>query len=154
MTAAAEFAQQLGSVASQVAHVQVTLYGSLAYTGKGHDTDTAIILGLMGYRPDTIDPDAVESLLRAVHADKELQIPIGATVSFDPDEDLIFDYGDELARHTNGMRFVASDANRSKILDEEYYSLGGGFIARGDDPEPSLHEGEPKHSFNSGDSLL
>jgi len=154
MTAASEFSQGLGSVASQVAQVQVTLYGSLAYTGKGHGTDTAIILGLMGYRPDTIDPDAVESLLRAVRADRELQIPTGATVPFDPNEDLIFDYGDELARHTNGMRFVASDANRSKILDEEYYSLGGGFIARGDDPEPSLNEGEPKHGFNSGDSLL
>ncbi len=154
MTAAFEFAQQLASISDQVAHVQVTLYGSLAFTGKGHGTDAAIVLGLMGYRPDTIDPDAVEAFLRAVHRDNALEIPAVGVLPFNPTSDLIFNYDVELPRHTNGMRFVAFGADQSELLNEEYYSLGGGFIARGDDPEPSSQEGEPKYSFDSGDSLL
>ncbi|MGI9270976.1 MAG: serine dehydratase beta chain, partial [Woeseiaceae bacterium] len=154
MTAAYEFVQQLASVAEQVAHVQVTLYGSLAFTGKGHGTDSAIILGLTGLRPAIVDPDAVETILRAVHADKKIDVPLVGSIPFDPDDDLIFNFDIELPRHTNGMRFVATNADNSEILNEEYYSLGGGFIARGDDPEPSSQEGEPKFSFDSGDSLL
>jgi L-serine dehydratase len=154
MTAAFEFSKQLASIAAQVAHVQVTLYGSLAFTGKGHGTDTAIILGLMGYRPDTIDPDAVEAFLRSVHSDNKLEVPVVGVLPFNPTDDLVFNYEVELPRHTNGMRFVAFDADKSELLNEEYYSLGGGFIAHGDDPEPSAQEGEPKYSFDSGDSLL
>ena len=154
MTAAFEFSQALAPIAGQVARVQVTLYGSLAFTGKGHGTDTAIVLGLMGYRPDTIDPDAVEAFLRAVHSDNKLEVPVVGVLSFNPTDDLIFDYDVELPRHTNGMRFVAFAADQSELLNEEYYSLGGGFIARGDDPEPSSQDGEPKYSFDSGDSLL
>lgn len=154
MTAAFEFSQQLSSIADEVVHVQVTLYGSLAFTGKGHGTDTAIILGLMGYRPDTIDPDSVEGFLRAVHSDNKLEIPVVGVLPFNPTDDLIFNYDVELPRHTNGMRFVALGANQSELLNEEYYSLGGGFIAKGNDPEPSSQDGAPKYSFNSGDSLL
>lgn len=154
MTAAYEFSQQLISIADQVAHVQVTLYGSLAFTGKGHGTDTAIILGLMGYRPDTVDPDTVEAFLRSVHSDNMLEIPVVGALSFNPNDDLIFDYDVELSRHTNGMRFIALDAGSAELLNEEYYSLGGGFIAHGDDPEPSSQDGEPKYNFDSADSLL
>ena len=75
MTAAYEFSRQVEAMASQVHRVQVTLYGSLAFTGKGHGTDTAVILGLMGFKPDTVDPDEVETLLRAVHSDKQLTMP-------------------------------------------------------------------------------
>jgi len=154
MAAAFEFVQQIAPVADQVSQVQVTLYGSLAFTGKGHGTDSAIILGLMGYIPATIDPDAVETILRAVHADKQLLIPAVGSTPFDPDSDLIFNYDDELPRHTNGMRFVAQDADGSELLNEEYYSLGGGFIAHGDDPEPTSQDGEPKYRFDSGETLL
>jgi len=154
MKAAREFSIQLESASEQVASVQVTLYGSLAYTGKGHGTDSAIILGLMGMSPATIDPDAVEGLLRAVHEDLQLDIPVVGRIPFDPASDLIFNYDDELDRHTNGMRFVGLDANNEELLREEYFSLGGGFIARGDDPEPASQDGEPKYVFDSGESLL
>lgn len=154
MTAAYEFSQQMAAIAEQVAHVEVTLFGSLAFTGKGHGTDTAIILGLMGYLPATIDPDAVETLLRAVHANKRLSMPLLGEIDFDPDNDLRFNYDIELPRHTNGMRFVATAANGAELLNEEYYSLGGGFIARGDDPEPTTQDGEPLFVFDSGASLL
>ena len=154
MKAAREFSIQLESVSDQVASVQVTLYGSLAYTGKGHGTDSAIILGLMGMSPATIDPDAVEGLLRAVHEDLQLDIPVVGRIPFDPASHLIFNYDDELDRHTNGMRFVGLDANNEELLREEYFSLGGGFIARGDDPEPASQDGEPKYTFDSGETLL
>ena len=154
MTAASEFAKQLGPVASDVGSVEVTLFGSLAFTGKGHGTDSAVILGLMGLTPETVNPDAVESLLRSVHADKELAIPVVGVVPFDPDTALVFNYDKELPRHTNGMRFVAVGKDGKPLLSEDYYSLGGGFIARGDEPEQDSRSGEPAHKFNSGNSLL
>jgi L-serine dehydratase len=154
MTAAFEFSQSLSVHDGKVARVQVTLYGSLAFTGKGHGTDTAIILGLMGYRPDSIDPDAVEGLLRAVHSDHKIAIPEIGELPFNPTDELVFNFDIELPRHTNGMRFVAFDIHGAELLNEEYYSLGGGFIARGDEAEPSSQDGAAKYSFDSGDSLL
>ena len=154
MTAAYEFVQQLDAISERVARVQVTLYGSLAFTGKGHGTDSAILLGLMGFRPAVVDPDAVEALLRTAHADKKITIPEVGSIAFDPEHDLVFNYDIELPRHTNGMRFVATDAENKELLNEEYYSLGGGFIAHAEDPEPSTLDGEPIFSFHSGESLL
>ena len=154
MKAARAFAEQLQPVAGEVAAVQVTLHGSLAYTGKGHATDSAILLGLTGLEPETIDPDSVEQLLRAIHADKKLHVHGVGELRFDPDSDVVFDYGDELPRHTNGMRFVANSKNGQALVSEDYYSLGGGFIARGDEPEVASQVGEPPHFYDSADSLL
>jgi len=154
MKAAREYSIQLEPFSDQVASVQVTLHGSLAYTGKGHGTDSAIVLGLMGLSPATIDPDAVEGLLRAVHQDLQLEIPVVGNISFDPASDLIFNYDDELERHTNGMRFVALNANNEELLSEEYFSLGGGFIARGDEPETATQDGEPNYTYDSAETLL
>ena len=154
MTAASEFAKQMAEFGEAVANVEVTLFGSLAFTGKGHGTDSAVILGLTGLTPETVVPDAVEPLLRAVHADKKLSIPVVGTVPFDPEKSLVFNYEEELARHTNGMRFVAMARNGEILLSEDYFSLGGGFIARGDDPEQESRSGEPRYQFDSGDSLL
>ena len=154
MSAAFAFLQQLKEVAQAVSRVQVTLYGSLAFTGKGHGTDSAIILGLLGYEPDTVDPDAVESLLRQVYADKQLALPGIGVIPFDPEIALVFNYDEELPRHTNGMRFIAYDDAGQELLNDEYYSLGGGFIAHGEEQEQESRQSVPKHSFNSGDSLL
>jgi len=154
MAAAHAFSEQAKAYAKQLTRVQVTLFGSLAFTGKGHGTDTAIILGLMGYLPATIDPDAVESLLRKVHAEEKLAMPEVGVIDFDPPSELLFNFEVELPRHTNGMRFVASDAAGAVLLDEKYYSLGGGFIAHGDDPEPLSQSARAKHEFNNSASLL
>jgi L-serine dehydratase len=154
MKAARAFMLQLEPFADQVESIRVTLYGSLAHTGMGHATDSAIILGLMGMRPETIDPDAVTMLLRDVHTNRLLDVPGVGEIAFDPSADLQFDYSEELPRHTNGMRFVATAANSATQLDEQYYSLGGGFIARGDDPEIATQTGAPPYAFDSGDSLL
>ena len=154
MKAAREFATQLAALDAVVDNIQVTLHGSLAYTGKGHGTDSAIILGLMGYEPDTLDPDAVDDLLRAVHSDGRLNVPAVGEIDFSPKSDLVFDYAEELPRHTNGMRFIARDSNGGVMLSEDYYSLGGGFVARGDEPERAIQTGEPPYPFTSGAELL
>ncbi len=154
MKAARRFMQELANARGSVARIQVNLHGSLACTGKGHATDSAIILGLMGCQPHTLDPDDVEGLLRAVHQSSRLTLPGIGEIDFAPHHDLVFDYGEELPRHTNGMRFTACDAAGSTLLTEDYYSLGGGFIARGHEPEVSNQEGEPPYSFASGAELL
>ena len=154
MKAALAFAKQLDEVANNVSALRVTLHGSLAYTGKGHGTDSAILLGLSGYQPETIDPDIVDDLLRSIHTDKRLDVYGIGVLSFDPDANIIFEMGEELPRHTNGMQFVALDDNGEELLSESYYSLGGGFIARGDEPEASSQTGEPPQPFDSADSLL
>jgi len=154
MKAAHAFAQQLGDIVDQVASIDITLYGSLAYTGRGHGTDSAVILGLMGLQPETIDPDAVDDIVRRVRQRKELDVSGMGVIRFDPDTQLRFEFGEELPRHTNGMRFIANSASGESLLDETYYSLGGGFIARNNEPEPTEQEGDPPFLFDSGDSLL
>ncbi len=154
MKAARQFALGLANKRHQVARIQVTLHGSLAYTGKGHGTDSAVILGLMGCQPDTLDPDDVAGMLRAVHTSARMTVTGIGEIEFAPNDDLVFEYGEELPRHTNGMRFSALDADGRILLSEDYYSLGGGFVARGDEPELSNQEGEPPFPFTSGDELL
>jgi L-serine dehydratase len=154
MKAAKSFVAELEVFASEVASVVVSVHGSLAWTGKGHGTDGAILLGLSGYAPETLDPDSTDDILRAIHADKVLAIPVVGELAFDPETQLLFDFKEELPRHTNGMRFTACSASGDVILEVLYYSLGGGFIARNDDPEAESQTGTPPFPFNSGDSLL
>ena len=132
MKAAREFALSLAGVDGTVASVQVSLHGSLAWTGKGHGTDTAIVLGLMGAEPDTVDPDAVAGILATVRATKRLELAAGPAITFDPDTDIVFNHATELPRHTNGMRYIARADTGIELAAENWYSLGGGFIGRGD----------------------
>ena len=154
MKAARVFATQIAASPDKASAIEVTLYGSLAFTGKGHGTDSAILLGLMGLEPETIDPDSVEGVLRAIHGDKKLHLMHGGRIDFDPESDLIFDYSEELPRHTNGMRFVARAASGEVLADEKFYSLGGGFIAKNDDEEIVKFDSPPLYFFDSGKSLL
>ena len=124
----------------EVARVRVTLFGSLAWTGKGHATDTAVLLGLAGHEPETLDPDAVDSILNDIRAAGRFEID--------------FNYQRELERHTNGMTFTALDATGEVLQQEDYFSLGGGFIARGDEPEPGSQGKEPPFPFATSESLL
>ena len=154
MKAARAFVTALGPSVNEVAGVAVTLYGSLAHTGKGHGTDVAIVLGLLGLEPESVDPDAVPGILQSVRETKRLELAGGGSIAFDPASDIAFEYGDELPRHTNGMRFVARTTAGSVLADEVYYSLGGGFIARGDEPEAVAERGEPLYAYDSADALL
>ena len=89
MKAANAFVRTLDDTVSQV---EVTLHGSLAFTGKGHGTDSAVILGLMGLEPETLDPDTVEGQLREIHEQKQLDVLNVGVVHFDPAQHIVFDY--------------------------------------------------------------
>lgn len=134
MIAAHRFIESLASLsapfpgAGAVDRIRVSLHGSLAFTGKGHATDNAVILGLMGELPDCIEPDAVPSVLKKARSEKSIQIQSLGTVRFDPDDDLTFDYGAPLPGHANGMIFTALDQNGAVALSQTYYSIGGGFV--------------------------
>jgi len=154
MKAARAFVTDLKPVSADVERIEVTLHGSLAWTGKGHGTDSAILLGLSGLLPETIDPDEVDNLLAEIHVDRHIEAPGIGRLAFDPQSDLRFDFETVLPRHTNGMHFVATAADGSVLLDENYFSLGGGFIARNDEPEPLAQEGDPPLTFVSSESLL
>ncbi|HUQ35037.1 MAG TPA: L-serine ammonia-lyase, partial [Aestuariivirga sp.] len=114
--------------AENAARVTVSLHGSLAFTGKGHGTDRACVLGLAGEAPDAIEPDRVDAVVQEVAERKYITLPNGKRVSFDPVKDVIFDYGPALPGHANGMIFTLWDASGTKVFSETYYSIGGGFV--------------------------
>jgi L-serine dehydratase len=126
MVAAKRFRDGLADLPA-VARLQVELYGSLAWTGRGHRTDAAILLGLLGATPQTIDPDAVPALLEGLSTHKRVPLPGGAA-AFDPETDLVFNFEDLLPGHSNGMRFRAFSHDGAILADRIFYSIGGGFI--------------------------
>jgi len=128
MVAGGRFLAQLRASPFHPRHLRVRLYGSLAFTGKGHATDRATILGLAGFLPDTYDAAAAEATLAANRDTHTLTPPGLGTLQFDPDHDLIFDYGHPLPGHANGMVIEARDAEGDVILRETFYSIGGGFV--------------------------
>lgn len=138
----------------RVARISATTFGSLAWTGKGHATDQALILGLAGHRPDTINPDNAANLLADVDASESLRLPSGNIISFRPDRDIVFDKKVRHARHPNAMRFVAFDTAGAVIADEMFYSIGGGLVVCGDhDAAPVQDKALPFAFFDAG-SLL
>lgn len=112
----------------RVSAVTVNLYGSLALTGHGHATDKAIVLGLMGQTPDRVDPDEAEEMLRQVRENGVLPLFGRRPVPFREHDHLIFNYQELLPKHSNGMRFTASDAGGTPLHEAVYYSVGGGFV--------------------------
>ncbi len=134
MSAAARFLDDLRGGADRVpgagalAGLGARLHGSLAFTGRGHATDRAVILGLIGFLPETLDPDAAERLEAEVRATKRVSPPGLGELAFDPDTDLVFDYGPPLPGHANGLVLTARDGAGNLYLSRTYYSIGGGFV--------------------------
>ena len=128
MVAARRFVHALQSQTEGVARLRATLHGSLAHTGKGHATDRAVILGLCGQAPDTIDLDRADELLMSVAADKLVGTVGGPRYRFDPAIDLVFDRKTRLPAHPNGMTFEAFDSDSHTVHRATYYSIGGGFV--------------------------
>ena len=110
------------------ARLEATLHGSLAFTGKGHATDRAVILGLLGFVPDTLDPDEAERRLAALRETGAIDVPGLGPLAFDPAKGVVFDYGPPLPGHANGMVLKAFDAAGNLHMTETYYSIGGGFV--------------------------
>ena len=112
----------------KVHRVVSEMFGSLGATGKGHGTDSAVLLGLAGHEPDTVDIDAVPSILSSIRADEILTLCGVHPVSFHEKTDLLL-YGlKALPFHPNGMRFTAYDAQGLAFMERIYYSVGGGFV--------------------------
>jgi L-serine dehydratase len=113
---------------ARLARIGVVLLGSLAWTGRGHGSDRAVVAGLAGERPDTVDPSALDRLLQ--HATAEGWILIdGRRVDFDPRTDLVFDTATPTTVHPNTLCFTASDPDGAVLLQQRWCSVGGGFIA-------------------------
>jgi L-serine dehydratase len=130
MRAARLFAERLANegLAERVMRITAELYGSLGATGKGHGSDKAVLLGLSGHQPDTVDVNAVPQYLDDVRQTGTLKLLDRHAVAFDEKRDLIFNRRESLPLHANGMRFVAYAADGSELLNKIYYSVGGGFV--------------------------
>lgn len=111
-----------------VRHLKVSLHGSLAFTGIGHGTGRAVILGLMGEAPDSVDPDRMEEILETVERQGQVTPPGHPPYVFQPKDDLVYDKKVPLSGHANGMRFSAHDKDGRLLLSRIYYSIGGGFV--------------------------
>jgi L-serine dehydratase len=128
MVAGARFLDLLRASPFHFHGVRASLHGSLAFTGVGHATDRATILGLAGFEPATYDAEKAEATLTAIRTTKTITPPGLPALAFDPGADLLFDYGPALSGHANGMILKATDAQGDVILQETYYSIGGGFV--------------------------
>jgi len=134
MTAARRFIGELENACAasvdprMLARITVTLHGSLAFTGKGHATDKAVCLGLLGEIPSELDPDIADMRLQVLGATRVLRLKGDLEIAFDPELDLVFDYGPPLSGHPNGMMCRALDASGQPVMTRCYYSIGGGFV--------------------------
>ncbi|MEP1519732.1 L-serine ammonia-lyase [Ascidiaceihabitans sp.] len=128
MVAAARFLDMMRASPFEFSGVRASLHGSLAFTGVGHATDRATILGLAGFLPDTYDNDHAEAALTALDDTHTLTPPDLQPLAFDPAKDMIFDYDTKLDGHANGMILMATDAQGDVTLREVFYSIGGGFV--------------------------
>ncbi len=128
IVAAARFLDHLRAQPFQVAGLRASLHGSLAFTGVGHATDRAVILGLAGFRADDYDAAKAEAALEVVKAEAHVSPDRLPDLHFDPSVDLLFDYGPPLPGHANGMKLHGTDSQGDVIISETYYSIGGGFV--------------------------
>lgn len=144
-------------VLSRVDRVKVELFGSLGATGKGHGSDKAVLLGLQGDLPETVDVDTVEHQLDTIRSSKMISLNRDHAISIDEPHDLIMHRRETLEHHSNGMKFAAFNADGQELVNKIYYSVGGGFVldeaAMGADRivEDST---ELPYPFNTAEELL
>jgi len=157
MTAACRFLGRLGPDVQRTVRVETTLYASLALTGRGHATDRAVILGLAGFEPRTLDPDAADAVIATVRDAKRLKLGGSHEIAFDEATDLLWEGRTRLPQHPNAMKFTAFDAAGQPLDSRIYFSVGGGFVRDEDEfgqntaPERALPAPYP---FESGAELL
>jgi L-serine dehydratase len=156
MRAARRFAEELeacGRLARTVG-VMVEIYGSLALTGKGHGTDRAILLGLLGETPEVVDPATVEAKISRIYESHSLRLLGTSSINFDPERELVFHRNAMLPVHTNGMRFTAYGTEGRQLDRRIYYSIGGGFIVADGERETQLETSDVPFPFRSAADLL
>jgi L-serine dehydratase len=159
MRAAGMFVASLAAdgVLDRVAGIRVELFGSLGATGHGHGSVKAVVLGLTGAEPETVDPASAGPLVDQVRETGRLRLPAGPEIAFDVDEDIVLHRRKRLPFHSNGMRFAAGDDQGRQISERYYYSVGGGFVL-GEDEAGTLAivpDSTPvPYPFRTGEELL
>ena len=159
MVAAGRFLETLRASPFKARGLRASLHGSLAFTGIGHASDRAVILGLAGFLPDSYDAEKAEAALAAIRETRVITPPGLPELTFDPARDLVFDYGPALPGHANGMVVKATDAQGDVILEETYYSIGGGFVLTAGEMEAaggarSRVRGDVPYPFESAAEML
>ena len=161
MTAAGLFLSNIQALSddqqTKIIHIQARIHGSLAFTGKGHATDRAIWLGLLGQLPETLDLAEADAQIATLHKTKTLALSPHHKVQFCPDTDLIFDYDVILPEHTNGMQFYALNDEGQVIHHDIYYSIGGGFVRHADEMHKDQDSSQTlchPHPFTSAKTML
>ena len=159
MRAARRFVTRLSEAGllEKTSRIEGHLYGSLALTGRGHGTDRAILHGLEGEAPETIDVDKMAARLETIRSQHRLQLGGVKAIGFDERADLQFHRSEVLPAHPNGMRFVAYDAANAELLSRTYYSIGGGFVVNegaAQRDELSADQRELPYPFHTGDDML
>ena len=159
MRAAHTFVERLQAkgLLESCTRIQATLFGSLAFTGRGHGTDKAVMLGLSGELPDVIDPDMIDNILANIESSREISLAKLKPIRFNQKKDVLFNKRKPLPFHSNGMRFAAFDADGEILLERDYYSVGGGFVVNHDEAASDRivkDETPLPYPFSSGDELL
>lgn len=142
-----------------ITRVRCDLFGSLALTGKGHATDKAVLLGLAGADPETVDPDRVDELITEIRESGSVRLLGRRRVQFREQHDLRFHQDELLPLHPNGLRFTAFGSDGRELAAQDYYSVGGGFVVTAEQVERgntggSEPEGAIVYPFTSGQDLL
>jgi len=158
MIASARFIEKLLAAAgtTRIARIEVALYASLAWTGKGHATDRAVLLGLSGERPDSVTGERIEDIVSRYEREQTLVLPDGTVLPFPPG-DLLWLRDETLPFHPNGLRFRGFDAAGHELLQAVYYSVGGGFVvAEADVNAGGAADAGPdvRYPFTSAEDLL
>jgi L-serine dehydratase len=159
MTAAVRFTARLADhdLLDRARRVETTLYASLALTGRGHATDRAVILGLAGFEPRTLDPDAADLAVDAVRSSGKLKLGGRHEIAYDEARDLVWAGRERLPQHPNALKFEAFDAEGAPLMARTYFSIGGGFVRDEDEIGQNTRD-EPgpeiPYPFESGEELL
>ncbi len=157
MLAANAFLQLLQekNLFDKIQRVKVELYGSLALTGKGHGTDKAIVNGLENKEPETVIPETMVPRMHEILSSHTLNLAGKKNISFNEATDFLFLQKELLPKHSNGMRFSAYDGSGNLLINQVYYSIGGGFITTEEDFNKTTEDANPPpYPFSTGEQLL
>jgi L-serine dehydratase len=157
MVAAGMFLDLLRESPFEPTGLRAQLHGSLAYTGIGHATDRAILLGLAGFRPATFNATEGEKALSLIKNNKVVNPDGLPQMKIDPAIDILFDYGPALPGHANGLILTATDQQGDVLMQQTYYSVGGGFVVTEEEITSGRAVGDLAHyphEFETASALL
>ena len=156
MTASNKFIEYCNNLnlLKNIIYFKVKVYGSLAWTGKGHGIDKAIILGLCGFIPEKLNPDKVVSLTTLIYKNRTITYK-SFSIKFNPNSDIIYNIDQLYEFHSNAIKFKGIDSNGQIIINKVYYSIGGGFVISDDEVNSGVKENiNVPYKFKSGNELL